>query len=161
MVTRAVDSTIIGLVLIGLVYLGTVFLIIDIPIFNYVSPVSLAVVILAMFFGLAFGLFAGSWFTKEQLKLLIDKNEFRGLGSKQIYYALFLGLAVISACAFFAIYYRLLDLGNSMVVFTISATFTLFLSRLALIKSWEKKNRKTVMMDRNRIYTIPDNIINP
>jgi len=158
MAMRAFDATLAGLILIGLIYLGVVFLIIDIPIFNTVNPISLAIVVLAMSVGLAFGLFGGTWYTNEQLKVLNQRNEFPGLGTKRVYYLLFFGLAVLLGCAFFVFYYRLIDLGNSLVVFTISATLTLFISRIFLITSWEKKNGKIIMMEwNNRVYAIPNN----
>ncbi|MGD6807038.1 MAG: hypothetical protein ACQCN4_08780 [Candidatus Bathyarchaeia archaeon] len=156
---RAFDATLAGLILISLIYLGTVFLIIDIPIFSYVNPVSLTVVVIAMFIGLAFGLFAGRWYTKEQLNLLNQKNEFQGLGTKRIYYAMFSGLAIFLAFAFFTMYYGLMDLANSLVVFTISALFTLFIIRIILISFWEKKNRKIILFSfgwNNRVFAIPN-----
>ncbi|MCW3996291.1 MAG: hypothetical protein NWE98_09140 [Candidatus Bathyarchaeota archaeon] len=162
MAIRAFDSTLVALILSGSIFSGVVFLIIDIPIFNPVNSTSLAIVVLALLLGLAFGVFAGNLYTKDQLKILSEKNEFRGLGSKRTYYALFSGFAVFLIWAFFAIYYKLPDLGNSLVVFTISATFTMCLGRLILISSWEKHNKKIVLMEwNNRVYAISNHPVNP
>jgi hypothetical protein len=152
--TRVYDATLAGLILITLIYLGSLFLLIDIPRFNPVNPASLATVVLGMFLGLAFGLFAGNWYTKEQLKVLAEKTEFQGLGSKRIYFALFLGLTVFLVCSLFFIYYRALVLSDSLVSFVISATFTAYIIRIILVASWEKKTRKLLMMSWNKFYVI-------
>jgi len=157
MAIRAVDSTLVALILIGVLFSGVVFLIIDIPFFNPVGPITLSIVLLAMFLGLASGIFAGRWYTKDQLKILGQKSEFQGLGSKHSYYFLFSCLTLFLIWASVALFYRVLDLGSSLIIFTISATLTLCVSRIILINSWEKQNQKTVMMDWNkRIYVIPN-----
>ena len=81
-----------------------VFLIVDIPIFNSINPVSIEIADLGMFLGLAFGLLAGNWYTKQQLSILSEKIEYRGLGSKRLYYALFSGLAIFLIYSFFVIF---------------------------------------------------------
>ena len=41
--TRALDSMLVGLILISLIFVGSVFLLIDIPIFNPVSQLSIVI----------------------------------------------------------------------------------------------------------------------
>lgn len=151
---RVFDATIIGLILISLIFMGVVFLIIDIPIFNYVDPFLLETAILGLFLGLAFGLIAGHWYTKQQLEILSEKSEFKGLGLKRIYYSVFFGLAVFLVCSFFVFYYKSVFLGDSLVTFVISATFTAYIIRLVLVSLWEKRTRKVVMMGRNNFYIL-------
>lgn len=151
---RVLDATLVGFILISLTFLGMLFLLIDIPMLNYVDPFLLEMVVLSMFLGLAFGLIAGHWYTKAQLKILLEKNEIKGLGSRRMYYALFSGFAMFLICSFFVFYYKSVVLGDSLVTFVISATFTTYLIRLILISSWEKRVRKIVMMGMNRIYII-------
>ena len=148
------DATIIGLVLISLIFSGMVFLLVDIPIFNSVNPFSLETAILGVLLGLTFGLVVGHWYTKLQLKILFEKNEFKGLGLRSVYYAVFSGLSVFLICSFFVFYYRSVVLGNSLITFVISATFTAYIMRLILVSSWEKNTRKIVMMSLDRFYTI-------
>ncbi len=152
--TRVLDATIIGLILISLIFMGRVFLIIDIPIFNYVDPYLLEMTILGLFLGLAFGLVAGYWYTKLQLRVLSEKTEVKGLGDKKAYYALFSGLAVFLIYSFFVFYYRSAILGNSLFTFVISATFTAYIIRLVLVSSWEKRTKNVVMMGRNNFYIL-------
>jgi hypothetical protein len=151
---RVFDATIIGLVLISLIFLGMVFLLVDIPVFNSVNPFSLEIAILGVLLGLTFGLVTGHWYTVLQLKILFEKNEFKGLGLKRMYYALFSGLAVFLICSFFVFYYRSVVLGNGLVTFVISATFAAYIIRLVRVTSWEKRTRKTIMMSKNRFYII-------
>lgn len=151
---RVFEATIIGLILISLIFVGMVFLIVDIPIFNYVNPFLLETAILGLFLGLAFGLVAGNWYTKLQLRILSERNEFNGLGLSRMYYAVFVGLAIFLVCSFFVFYYRSVILGDSLVTFVISATFTAYIIRLVLVSSWEKSTRKTIIMGRNKLYTV-------
>jgi hypothetical protein len=151
---RLFDATLIGLVLISLIFVGMVFLIIDIPIFNYVDPFLLEMTLLGLFLGLAFGLVAGYWYTKLQLRVLSEKTEFKGLGNKKAHYALFSGLAVFLIYSFFVFSYRSAILGDILFAFVISATFTGYIIRLVLVSSWEKRTRNVVMMGRNNFYII-------
>lgn len=152
---RVFDATLIGLVLISLIFLGMVFLLIDIPIFNSVNQFSLGIAVLGMFLGLAFGLFAGNWYTKQQLRILSEKTEFQGLGSRRMYYALFFGLAVFLMCSFFTFYFKETFLADGIITFVISATFSAYIMRMVLVTSWEKRTRKFMMMGRNKFYAIP------
>lgn len=149
---RVFDATLTGLILIFIIFSGMVFLIIDIPIFNYVDPFLLEMTVLALLLGLFFGLVSGYWYTRLQLRVLSDKTEFKGLGSKKAYYAFFSGLAIFLVYSFFVFYYRSAILGNSLAAFVISATFMFFIIRLVLVYSWERSTRKVVMMERNRFY---------
>jgi len=153
---RVFDATIVGLALISLIFFGMIFLIIDIPIFNYVDPFLLEMTVLSLFLGLAFGLIAGQWYTKLQLRVLYEKTEFRGLGSKKAYYALFSGLAIFLVYSFFVFYYKSAILGNSLVAFVVSATFTVYIIRLVLVHSWEKNTGKVVMMETTRFCTVTE-----
>jgi len=150
---RVFDATIVGLALISLIFFGMIFLIIDIPIFNYVDPFLLEMTVLGLFLGLAFGLIAGQWYTKLQLRVLYEKTEFKGLGNKKAYYAMFSGLAIFLVYSFFVFYYKSAILGNSLVAFVVSATFTLCIIRLVIVYSWEKSTGKVVMMETNRFST--------
>jgi hypothetical protein len=62
---RTFDVMLIGTVLISLLFLGSVFLLIDIPIFNRVDPLTLELAYLGLCLGLVFGLFSGVWYTKS------------------------------------------------------------------------------------------------
>jgi len=157
--TRAFDANLVSFILITPIFLVSVFLLIDIPIFNTVNPLSLAIAFLGLCLGLVFGLFAGRWYTMEQLRLLATNNEFKGLGSKKINNALIIGLAIF--LVFFIFIFSFITnplaiaLGNSLVLFTISATFTESVMRILLIKSWERHEEKIVMMEWNKFYVIP------
>jgi hypothetical protein len=152
---RVIDATLIGLALISLIFVGMVFLIVDIPIFNSINPVSIEIADLGMFLGLAFGLLAGNWYTKQQLSILSEKIEFRGLGSKRLYYALFSGLAIFLIYSFFVIFYNKIAFAEGLITFVISATFALYVIRLIVVYSWEKRVRKIMMMEWNKFYSIP------
>lgn|SRR5208283_1539103 len=152
---RVIDATLIGLALISLIFVGMVFLIVDIPIFNSINPVSIEIADLGMFLGLAFGLFAGNWYTKQQLSILSEKIEFRGLGSKRLYYALFSGLTIFLVYSFFVIFYNEIAFAEGLITFVISATFALYVIRLIVVYSWEKRVRKIMMMEWNKFYAIP------
>jgi hypothetical protein len=153
--TRAFDATLAGIILITPLFLGSVLLLIDIPIFNPINPFSLAVVVLGLCLGLVFGLFAGRWYTKEQLRILAINNEFKGLGSKKITVAVSAALAIFLAISFFVQYFKATALGGSLIFFVVSATFTLFIIRMILITSWEKHEGKIIMMEWHKFYVIP------
>ena len=152
---RLFDSTLIGLILISLIFLGMVFLIIDIPIFNSVNPFLIQMSVLGLFLGLTFGAVGGCWYTQQQLGILLEKIWFKGLGNRKMYYAFFSGLAVFLVYSFFVFYYNSVVLGNILVTFVISATFAAYVIRLVLVSKWEKREKKTVMMSRNKFYTVP------
>jgi hypothetical protein len=152
---RLFEATLIGLMLISLIFLGMVFLLVDIPIFNVINPFLIQMSVLGMFLGLSFGLIGGYWYTKKQLEILAEKVEFIGLGFRKMYYAVFLGLAVFLVYSFFVFYYNSVVLGDSLITFVISSTFTAYLIRLIVVSLWEKRTSKTVMMALNRLYTVP------
>jgi hypothetical protein len=152
---RLFDATLIGLILISLIFLGMAFLLIDIPIFNAVNPFLIQMSVLGMFLGLTFGLIGGYWYTKQQLGILSEKVEFKGLGLKKIYYVAFSGLAVFLIYSFFVFYYHSAVLGDSLITFVTSAIFTAYAIRLILVASWEKRSSKTIMMAQNKLYTVP------
>ena len=155
MAIRLFDATLIGLILISLIFLGMAFLLIDIPIFNAINPFLVQMSVLGMFLGLIFGLIVGYWYTKEQLRILAEKIEFKGLGLRKMYYALYLGFAVFLVYSFFVFYYTSVVLGDSLITFVISAIFTAYAIRLILVSSWEKRAKKTIMMAQNKLYTVP------
>jgi hypothetical protein len=134
-------------------------LLIDIPIFNPVTPLTLAIAVLGLCMGLFFGLFAERWYTKEQLRILAINHEFKGLGSKKINDAFFVGLAIFLVFFIFILFFitnpLAIALGNSLVLFTISATFTGSVMRMFLIKSWERQEEKIIIMEWNKFYVIP------
>jgi len=107
--------------------------------------------------GLVFGIFAGRWYTKEQLRILEINNEFKGLGSKKINVAVFVGLTIFLLYSFFTLYFDIIALGNSLVLFVISATFTAFVARMVVIESWERHQERIVLMEWNKFYVIPQN----
>jgi hypothetical protein len=152
---RVFDATIAGLILVSLIFLGMVFLIIDIPMFNYVNLSLLEMTILGLFLGLAFGLIGGYWYTKQGLEVLSEKNEMRGFGSRKNSYAVFSGLGVFLIYSFFVFYFKSVVLADSVITFVISATLTAYIIRLVLVYSWEKRKRRTIMMGWTKSYTIP------
>jgi hypothetical protein len=153
--TRVFDATLVGLIFSTLLFLGSVFLLIDIPIFNPVNPFSLAIAYLGLCLGLVFGLFAGRWYTREQLKILTTNNEFRGLGSRKIRVIVFGGSSIFLLFELSIIYLKASALVNSLALFIFSATFTMFVIRMILLISWEKHERKIVMAEWNKFYVIP------
>ncbi len=155
MAIRLFDATLIGLILISLLFLGMAFLLIDIPIFNAINPFLIQMSVLGMFLGLIFGLIVGYWYTKQQLGILAEKIEFKGLGLRKMYYALFLGFAIFLVYSFFVFYYHSVVLGDSLITFVISAIFTAYVIRLILVSSWEKRAKKTIIMAPNKLYTVP------
>ena len=156
---RTFDSMLIAIILTTPLFLGSVFLLVDVPIFNSVSSFSLASAYLGLCLGLVFGLFAGRWYTMEQLNILAVNHEFKGLGSKKINVAFFGGFAVFLVFSFFILYFKTsalsFALANSLVLFVISATFTLGITRIVLVNSWEKHEKKIVMQQWNKFYTLP------
>ena len=153
--TRAFDASLVGIILITPIFLGSIFLLIDIPIFNPVNQLSIVAAVLGLGLGLVFGLFAGRWYTREQLRILIVNNEFRGLGSKKLNVAVFAGLAIFLFYSFFTLVFDIIVLGNALVLFVISAIFIGFLARMLLIKSWERREERIVLMEWNKFYVIP------
>jgi hypothetical protein len=158
---RTFDSMLIALGLITPIFLGSVLLLIDIPIFNRVNPLSLELAYLGLGLGLTFGLIAGRWYTKEQLKFLTINHEFKGLGSKKINVAVVVGLAIFLVFSFFIFYFKTsalsYALANSVILFVPLATFTLCIIRIVMINSWEKHEKKVVMQEwnKNKFYYIP------
>ena len=73
--TRVVDMTLVGFILISLLFFDSIILIVLVVTFNFVNAFSLVIVSFSVIFGLAFGLFAGRWFTKDQLKSLTREGE--------------------------------------------------------------------------------------
>ena len=104
---------------------------------------------------LSFGLFAGRWYTKEQLRILTINNEVKGLGSRNILVALLSGMTVFLIFSFYVLYFKQAALAISLIYFVISATFTMYLARMKLIRSWEKQEEKIIFADWNRIYALP------
>ena len=153
---RLFDSTLIGLILISLIFLGMAFLLIDIPLFNSVNPFLIQMSVFGLFLGLTFGVVGGYWYTKQQLGILSEKIEFKGLGNRKMYYAVFSGLAVFLVYSFFVFYYKSVVLGNILVMFVISSTFAAYVIRLVLVSKWEKRAKKTIIMVRNKLYTVPN-----
>jgi hypothetical protein len=86
--------------------LGSILLFIDISISNSISQLVSATVVLALFSGLVFGLFAMWWYTKEQLRILAINHEFKGYGSRKINAAVFVGLAIFLFFSFLTIYFQ-------------------------------------------------------
>jgi hypothetical protein len=154
--TRALDSMLVGLILISLIFVGSVILLIDIPIFNSVSQLSIVLAVLGLCLGLTFGLFAGRWYTKEQLRILAISNEFKGLGSRKILVALLSGMTLFLIFSSYVLYFKVTALAISLIYFVISATFTMYIARIKLISSWEKKEEKIIFADWKRIYALPN-----
>jgi hypothetical protein len=156
---RTFDAMLVAIALITPFFLGSVFLLIDIPIFNRVNSLSLELAYLGLGLGLAFGLFAGGWYTEEQLRILTINREFKGLGSKKINVAVLVGLAVFLVFSFFILYFKTsalsYALANGLILFVPSATFTLGIIRIVLVNSWEKREKKIVMQEWNKFYFIP------
>lgn len=91
MMTRVTDMTLVGLILISILFFGSLTLLTLVVTFNFVNPFSLVIVGFSVLFGLAFGIFAGSWFTKDQLNSLIRKGEWLGAESNFFYLLPLLG----------------------------------------------------------------------
>ena len=144
-----------GLILVSLIFVGSVILLIDISIFNPVSQFSLVIVVLGLFIGLVFGLFAGRWYTMEQLRILAISNEFKGIGSRKIVIALLSGMTIFLLFSFYVLYFKVAVLGVSLTYFVVSATFSLYIIRMRLISRWEKHEGKIIFMDWKRIYALP------
>jgi len=147
MMTRVADMTLVGLILISVLFFGCLILLFLIATFNFVNLFSLVIVGFSILFGLAFGLFAGRWFTKDQLKSLTRKGEWLGADSKKFLIATIVGLFVFLLVSFFVLYFNSSVFAGSEVLFTISATFTLYVERMILIGSWERQTKRTIMAD--------------
>ena len=147
MITRVADLTLVGLILISLFFFGSLILIDLVVTFNFVNLFSLVMVGFSILFGLAFGLFAGRWFTKDQLKSLTIKGEWLGADSKKFLYATIVGLFVFLLASFFILYFNSSVFAGSEVLFTISATFATSVERMILISSWERQTKITIMAD--------------
>ena len=152
---RTFDAMLVATALITPLFLGSIFLLIDIPIFNRVNQLSLQLAYLGLFLGLVFGLFAGRWYTKTQLRILAIKNEFKGLGSKKINIAVLIGLTIFLVFSFSVLYFRLDALAISLILFVFSATFDLAITRIVLVHFWEKREEKIIMQEWNKFYAIP------
>ena len=153
--TRVLDSMLVGLILISLIFVGSIILLIDIPIFNSVSQLSIVIAILGLCLGLAFGLFAGRWYTKEQLRILAISNEVKGLGSRKIIVALLSGMTLFLIFSSYVLYFKVTTLAISLTYFVVSATFAMYIARMKLVSSWEKKEEKVIFADWKRIYALP------
>ena len=70
-----------------------------------------------------------------------------GGDSKKFLLATFVGLFVFLSVFFFVFYFNSSVFAGSEVLFTISATFTLYVERMILIGSWERQNKRTIMAD--------------
>lgn len=151
---RTFDAMLSSVLIITPIFLVSVFLLIDIPIFNRVNQLSLELAYLGLFLGLVFGLFAGRWYTKTQLRILAINNEFKGLGSKKIGTAVFVGLTMFLVFSFSVLYFRLDALAISLILFVFSATFALGITRIVLVHFWEKREEKIIMQEWNKFYAI-------
>ena len=153
------DQSLLGILLITPIFLGSVLLLIDLPIFNPVTPFSLTIAYLGLCLGLVFGLFSIRWYTKEQLKILEKNYEFKDAGSKKLNVAVYGGTAIFVVFSFFLLYFKTSifaqPLANGLILFVISATFIASIIRMRLIKSWEKQEEKIVMMEWRKFYVIP------
>ncbi len=156
---RTFEAMLVATALITPLFLGSIFLLIDIPIFNRVNPLSLQLAYLGLCLGLVFGVFAEKWYTNEQLKILAINHEFKGLGSKKINIAVFGGFTIFLVFSFFILYFKTsalsFALGNSLVLFVLSGTFIGGITRIVLINSWEKREKQIVMQEWNKFYVIP------
>ncbi len=153
---RAFDFGLVAVLLITPIFLGSVFLLIDIPILNPVSPLALAIAVLGLCLGLLFGLFTGRWFTKEQFKIFAVKNKCTGLDSKKLKIAFYGGLAVFLV-TFLIIYFEISALVYCLILFVISAMFILSITRVIMVSSWEKRERKKIIIELNKGFIIAEN----
>ncbi len=156
MATRTLNANFYALILITPIFLGSLLLLIDIPIFNYVSPLSLFLAVFGLCVGLVFGIATGLWYTGEQLRILSVNNEFKGIGSKKIRVAIAFGFAIFLGFSFFTLYFDVRFVMPSFILFVISATFALPIARLIMVRSWEKKEMKIVMQEWNKFFVIPN-----
>jgi hypothetical protein len=141
-----------GLVLFGLIYAGMAwFLIVDIIFYSF-KEMSTIVSILSMLSGLFIGLVAGNWITKEHLKILRQNSEPKARDYRWVLFVQSLGFALFLICFVLSFQYQIVLLMDGLVVFGFSAIFALYLKRLTVVSTWEKQNRKTVMIDWNRLY---------
>lgn len=147
MMTRVADMTLVGLILISLLFFGSIILIALVVTFNFVNAFSLVIVSFSILFGLAFGLFAGRWFTKDQLKSLTMKGEWLGADSNRFFHALIGSLLVFLPLSFLVLYFNSSVFAGGEVLFVISATFSMYVERMILIIAWERRTKKNIMAD--------------
>ena len=153
---RTIDSMMVAILLITPIFLGSIFLLVDIPIWNRISPVTLEFAYAGLGLGLIFGVCAGGWYTKAQLRILAKNYEFKGLGlSKKTIASILVATGVFAAFSLLVIYYHLGNLANSIFLFGVSATFTLCITRIAMVNSWQKREEKIVIQEKNKFYVIP------
>jgi hypothetical protein len=152
---RTFEVMLLGTIMITLIFLGSLLLLIDLPIFNRIDPLTLDLAYLGLGLGLAFGFFVGVWYTEEQLKILAIKNEFKGLGSKKITAAVYTALAIFVTFSFFMLYFNAITLFSGYILFIISGTFAIYLVRIFMVNSWEKHEKKIVMQENKKFYVIP------
>ena len=150
--SRVLDATLAGLILMGLIFLGSVALLIDIPIFNYVEPILIYGSYFSLLVGLVFGYLAGKSYTKKQLELLDKNGEFRGVGSTKLEVISLLALTVFVLLCFLGVYLDLQAAASGLILFAISGTFALFVSRFFQVRAWEHNTGKTVLMTNKRFY---------
>lgn len=153
---RTIDAMIVVNILMAPIFLGSVFLLTELPIFYNIKLLTLQLAYLSMPSGLVFGLIAGIWYTKEQLKILEKNNEFKRNGFNKINIVILTGFAVFLFLFFIIIYFELQQLvGPGLFIFVVSGTFSLAIVRIILINSWQKKQRSIIMQDSKKFYTIP------
>jgi hypothetical protein len=148
-----------ALILTALLFFGGIILLHQVVTLNCVRPFSVFVVISSIVFGLGFGMIMGWFSTRNQLKSLQMKGEYKA--SKVSVFATIVGLFV-----FVLVSLLVETLGRAFVAgdlyFVLSAMFTYFIPRFVLLSLYERQTKKVIMSDvgiiSSRIYIRPDTI---
>jgi hypothetical protein len=159
MESHLLDRTIVGLILTALLFFGGIILLHQIVTLNYVRPFSVFVVTSSIVFGLGFGMGVGWFSTRNQLKSLQMKGEYKA--SKVSLFAL-----VVRLFVFVLVSLYVQTLGSAFVAgelyFILSAIFTYSIPRFALLSLYERQTKKVIMADvgmfSSRIYIRLDTI---
>ncbi len=153
------DQAVVGLILTALLFFGGIILLHQIVTLNYVRPFSVFVVTSSIVFGLGFGMVVGWFSTRNQLKSLQMKGEYKA--SKASWFAL-----VVMVFVFVLVSLLVQTLGQAFVAgdlyFVFSAIFTYSIPRFVLLSLYERQTKKVIMVDvgmiSSRIYIRPDTL---
>jgi hypothetical protein len=146
MIERVSDMTIVGLILTTLLFFGGMVLLYQIVTLNPVNPFSVYVVIFSILLGLGFGITAGWFFTADQLKILGIKGEYKLADSRKAVFAVGVGLPVFLLVSLLTVITGPAFAAGE-IYFVLSAVFTMYIARIALIARFERQTKKVIMMD--------------
>jgi len=157
MESRLLDNIKPAVIVSALLFFGGIILLHQVVTLNYVRPFSVFVVTSSIVFGLGFGVIVGWFSTRNLLKSLQMKGEYKA--SKVSLFATLVGVFVFVLVSLFVE-----TLGRAFVVgdlyFVLSALFTYFIPRLVLLSLYERQTKKVIVSDvgifSSRIYIRPD-----